>query len=328
MTGKPFPILFISALDAENALASSGLIKRLSDEMPDARFTIVAGENAAGLFEAVPNLDRLITVKKAGGLFAQMDLRSKLKDTRWGLVIDTRGTGIAGWLNRDRRAEPKPAPGGLPEHKVLAAARMLNLETDPPSPWLFTSAETEAKAEVDLAGEGPILAVGPGAAWIGRIWPPERFGQVAMKLMKEGAPLEGGRIIAFGHERDREAMLSAKFPIARSQIVLRPYDQDFLTAFAWLKKARLYIGNDNIWTRLAAAAGVPTLALFGPSDEEVDAPWGPLVRVVRGPRDFTAFKAIDPHLDQQMSHMLDLSADQVLEDAIELLRQTEPKKRG
>jgi len=247
-----------------------------------------------------------------------------LKATRWGLIVDTRGSGIAGWLNRDRRAEPRPAPSGLAEHKVIAAARMLNLEDNPPSPFLFTSPEVEAQAELDLAGQGPILAVGPGAAWTGRIWPPERFGQVAMKLMMEGAPLAGGRIIAFGHERDREAMLSAKFPIARSQIVLRPYDQDFITAFAWLKRCRLYIGNDNIWTRLAAAAGIPTLVLFGPSDESVDAPWGPRVRVVRGPRDFNAFKAIDPHLDQQMSHMLDLPADQVLEDAKELLRQTEP----
>lgn len=327
MTGKPFPILFISAMDAEAALASSGLIKRLSDEMPDARFTIVAGENAAGLFEDVPNLDQLIRLKKAPvGLFGQMDLRGKLNDRKWGLIVDTQGLGIAGWLRRERRAEPKPRPGALAEHKVLESARLLNLEDDPPSPWLSTSAEVEAQTDIDLAGEGPILGVGPGAAWIGRMWPPERFGQVAMKLMGEGGPLAGGRIIAFGHERDREAMLSAKFPIARSQIVLRPYDQDFVTAFAWMKRCRLYIGNDNIWTRLAAAAGAPTLAVFGPSDESLDAPWGPYVRVVRGPRDFAAFKAIDPRLDQQMSHMLDLSADQVLEDAIELLRQTEAKR--
>ncbi|MDQ2712308.1 MAG: glycosyltransferase family 9 protein [Acidobacteriota bacterium] len=41
---------------------------------------------------------------------------------------------------------------------------------------------------------------------------------------------------------------------------------------SWLRGARLYIGNDSGITHLAAAVGVPTLALFGPTDPKV---WGP-----------------------------------------------------
>jgi hypothetical protein len=49
----------------------------------------------------------------------------------------------------------------------------------------------------------------------------------------------------------------------------------------WLAGARLYIGNDSGITHLAAAVGIPTLALFGPTDPNVWAPRGPHVRVAR-----------------------------------------------
>jgi ADP-heptose:LPS heptosyltransferase len=49
----------------------------------------------------------------------------------------------------------------------------------------------------------------------------------------------------------------------------------------WLARARLYIGNDSCITHLAAAAGTPVLALFGPTDPARWAPRGPNVRVLR-----------------------------------------------
>lgn len=49
----------------------------------------------------------------------------------------------------------------------------------------------------------------------------------------------------------------------------------------WLARAAVYIGNDSGITHLAAAAGTPVLALFGPTDPAVWAPRGPHVQVVR-----------------------------------------------
>jgi len=49
----------------------------------------------------------------------------------------------------------------------------------------------------------------------------------------------------------------------------------------WLAGARLYIGNDSGVTHLAAAVGIPVLALFGPTDPAVWAPRGANVRVAR-----------------------------------------------
>ena len=50
----------------------------------------------------------------------------------------------------------------------------------------------------------------------------------------------------------------------------------------WLASARVYIGNDSGITHLAAAAGVPVVAVFGPTDPEIWAPRGERVQVLRG----------------------------------------------
>ena len=48
-----------------------------------------------------------------------------------------------------------------------------------------------------------------------------------------------------------------------------------------LAHADFYIGNDSGLMHIAAAAGAPTLGLFGPSREAHYAPWGPRAGVVR-----------------------------------------------
>jgi heptosyltransferase III len=54
---------------------------------------------------------------------------------------------------------------------------------------------------------------------------------------------------------------------------------DLYELACWLSRAALYIGNDSGITHLAAAAGTPVLALFGPTDPEIWGPRGPNVRI-------------------------------------------------
>jgi heptosyltransferase III len=49
---------------------------------------------------------------------------------------------------------------------------------------------------------------------------------------------------------------------------------------SWLRTARVYIGNDSGITHLAAAAGTPVVAIFGPTDPAVWSPRGARVRLV------------------------------------------------
>jgi hypothetical protein len=58
---------------------------------------------------------------------------------------------------------------------------------------------------------------------------------------------------------------------------------DLLELARFLAGARAYVGNDTGITHLAAAVGVPTLALFGSTDPAVWGPRGHRVRILRAP---------------------------------------------
>jgi ADP-heptose:LPS heptosyltransferase len=77
-----------------------------------------------------------------------------------------------------------------------------------------------------------------------------------------------------------------------------------------MRQAVLFVGNDELWLHLAAAAGIPTFGLFGPSDE-TEAPIGGHVLAIRGPRTLADIQMIDPKLKQNVCHMLDLTIDHV-----------------
>ena len=322
MAEKPFPILFIASARLGEAIQASGLIRRLREEVPNARFTIVAGPVSAPLFADMPNLDQII-VHDDGGPAPTFRLWRKVRGRLWGLVVDLRGTGVSGFLRRRRRAVWKPAR--QPTHRVVQAAQLLGLADDPPAPFLFTGPDVEAAALDRTHGERPILAVAPGAGWVGKTWPAERFAAVAARMLSPSGPMADGRLMILGDSSIRDAARAVKLAVSRDRTILEPGQLGPLATYACLKRARLVIGNESAATLLAAAAGAPTLALFGPSDERVDAPWGPNARVLRGPRDFDAFRRLDPDLDQAVCHMLDLSVDTVVGAAQQLLAETESR---
>ena len=322
MSRGAFPILFITSNRIGDAVLSSGLIKRLADEIPNARFTIVAGPVAAPLFEEVPTLDRIIVFAKARNGGHWFDLWRQVRKERWGLVVDLRGSGISRFLSTRRRAIWRKT-AGAPVHKVLEAARTLKIEDEPAAPYIFISPETLGRAEELTAGVGPILALAPAANWLGKTWPIERFSRVAMRLLDAEGPLKGGRLMVLGAPKDHPLAKGLRDVVGRNQFIDLTEDTDLLTAYACLKRARLFIGNDSGTMHLAAAAGVPTLGLFGPSDDRLYGPWGPDARVVRGPRDFEQIRAVDPGFTQALCHMMDLRVDTVVRAAEDLLAATD-----
>ncbi len=54
---------------------------------------------------------------------------------------------------------------------------------------------------------------------------------------------------------------------------------DLAAVAGWLARAAAYIGNDSGISHLAAACGVPVVALFGPTDPRVWSPRGEVVRI-------------------------------------------------
>ena len=115
---KGFPILFIASSRIGDAVLASGLIKRLHDEIPAARFTIVAGPLSAPLFADTPNLSQLIVMDKTKGGGHWFKLWSRVRGRNWGLIVDRRGSSVARFLRAKRRAIHRTQPGE-PVHKVI-----------------------------------------------------------------------------------------------------------------------------------------------------------------------------------------------------------------
>jgi lipopolysaccharide export system permease protein len=277
-------ILFITATRIGDAVLSTGLLSHLVERHPAARFTIAAGPAAAPLFDSVPRLERLLVVAKKRWSLHWLALYAAVVGTRWDIVLDLRGSAL-GYLVRagQRLGEVKSAAG---EHRIVQLARILALET-PPAPALYIAARHERLAAELVPAGAPVLAIGPAANWRGKQWRAERFAELALRLTAPGGILAGARVavLAASHERAQAAPLLAAIPGERLiDLVGR---LDLLTAGAVLRRAAFFIGNDTGLMHIAAAAGAPTLGLFGPTQSSRYAPWGARTAVAQ--------TAIPPH---------------------------------
>ncbi|HEX3917039.1 MAG TPA: glycosyltransferase family 9 protein [Caulobacteraceae bacterium] len=316
---KSFPVLFIAPGGVSEAVLASGLLKKLHDEAPNPRFTIIANRKVAPLFSDMPKVERLIVTERKGSARRWFGLLGPMRARRWALVVDMPSRVIAGRLRPKGR--PLKRDDAEPAHKLIEAARLMRLEDEPPAPYLFVSEETDAKAATLVAGEGPILAIAPTAEWVGKSWPIERFAEVARRLRAPGAAMAGARVMILGEKSEGHEVEPVRSTASKDLIIDLVGKTDLLTTFAALKRADLFIGNDTGFSQLAAAAGVPTIALFGPSDDRIWRPWGEDVRVVRGARSLEEIRKVDSTLSAQIRHMIDLSADSVLATAETLLEE-------
>lgn len=309
-----FPILYIAEADAEAAVLSSGVLAHLVEALPNADFTIVGSAASAPLFADTPRLTRLIVLDRTGR-WDWIALWNQVRDIRWGLVVDMRGTQFSARLRRLKRAVRGPDLPGL--HAVELAARVLQLDQIP-APRLFVGDPTRTAAEALIGeGSGPILGVGPGADWIGKRWPAERYAKVATLLLASDGPLAGGRLMIVGEEADRDAAHTIRLAVPRSRVIELQGRLTPLQTAAALSRVSLYVGADSLWTQLAVAAGVPSIGVFGPSDDTRVGPWGGVS--IRGERTLEEFQAADPRLNQAIQYMMGLPAERVLRAARGLL---------
>ncbi len=271
-------VLFVSANRIGDAVLSTGLVDHLVHAHPGVRLTIACGPLATNLFEAAPNVERIIAITKARWSGHWFRLWRQTVGQMWDLVVDLRASALA-WLvpARSRRVL---RPSHDPAHRLVHLARVLSLN-EPAAPHVWIAERHRADAEVLIPHDGPVLAIGPTANWGGKQWRAERFAEVVARLTDPKSILPTARIavLGSGDERGAAAPLLEAIPEARRiDLVGRV---DLLTASACLRRCALYIGNDSGLMHLAAASGVPTLGLFGPSREAHYAPWGPHTAVVR-----------------------------------------------
>lgn len=301
-------ILFVTSTRIGDAVLSSGLLDHLAVTRPDARFTIACGPIAAPLFQAVPNLDRVIVMAKRSASLHWLMLWSQTVTALWDMVVDLRGSALA-WAVPARSRKVLP-PGERPEHRVERLARLFDLAA-PPAPRVWLSDACKQAAAGLIPDGRPVLALGPTANWAPKTWPAENFAALVADLTGPDGIMPGARVALFGALSERanaEKVMHAIAPERRIDLV---GSIDLLTVAACLARAALYVGNDSGLMHLAAASGCPTLGLFGPSQAVHYAPWGshtavaetevPYAELVGGP-------GFDHLADDNLMHSLSVAA--------------------
>lgn len=316
MSGR-FPVLYIAEKDPSEALLSCGILAYLVEALPQASFTVVGSPQSAPLFADLPRLSRLITMQGQGRL-DWVGLWNQVRATRWGLVVDLRGSALSGKLKRKHRAVRSAAIDPT-RHAAEQAAAILALEEVPP-PRLFLSDATREKADALLPpSERPLVVLAPGHPWIGGQWPGGRYAQAIEPLLMPDGRLAGARVALIGPAVDRDTVNAVRSVVPVNRLIELQGEMEPLVCAAVLARASLYVGPDSIWTHLAVAAGAPTVGLFGPTDERVRGPW--LGQSVRGPRSLEEFHKLDPRGDQALAHLHDITPERVTQAALKLLSQ-------
>ena len=309
-------ILFITSTRVGDAILSTGLLAKLIDQHPDARVTIACGPAAAPLFDGVPNLERIIVLDKMMFSLHWLAMWWVSVGKIWDVLVDLRNTPMSYLL----AAKKGYRLGRLREsgHRVEQLSAVMGLAEAPPGPkiWLTRQVRETAKA---LIPEGPpVLAIGPAANWQAKTWRARYFVDLIKRLTGPSGILPGARVAVFGRDDERPMVLQVIDAIPEDRRIDLVGRLDLLTAGACLERSALYIGNDSGLMHLAAAMGIPTLGLFGPSLEEHYAPWGPLCAVARADKSFDEiFPENFNHRDTD-SLMDSLSVDTVEQAAREL----------
>jgi heptosyltransferase-1 len=144
----------------------------------------------------------------------------------------------------------------------------------------------------DLSPGRRVCVLAPGAGWGAKRWPLERFGALAQQLQSMGLTVmvNAPRI---------DNSLAAQV-VAASAGAARIVVCNVTGLIALLRRTALLVGGDSGPMHLAAALGVPLVALFGPTTAARNGPWGPGPKIVlRDAASDTTYKrndALDPGL--------------------------------
>jgi heptosyltransferase II len=278
--------------DAVMALPALGAIRR---HFTDAQVTIAARASIAPLFSAGTEArpDAILTV-------AGDSERDRLRDGKFDAILLLTNSFQSAWIARRARVPERwgyransrrwlltrsaPRPRGRVHmtQSYLELARRLGIDAPDETPRVAVPAELRARGDAALARAGvaadaSIVGFAPGAAY-GRAkrWPPDRVAAVAARLAARGVvPL----LLGAADDRDTGREIESCLP-SGARVVNLIGRTDLGALIGVLARCRAFVSNDSGAMHLAAAAGVPVTAMFGPTDERVTAPIGRRVDLI------------------------------------------------
>ncbi len=258
---------------------------------------------------------------RMAGYDLALDFQGLWKSAAWARLSGA--ARVAGWAARFRR-EPASvwllreratrAPHGTHViDKNLALLQVLGLACEGQREFSLPALERQdaaVGAGLRQLGLDDFVLLNPGGGWESKLWPPERFGELARRLR-----LRGFRsLVTWG---PGEETLAERVVACSEGAALRCFPTTLLEFCALARRARLCVAADTGPLHLACAVRAPVLALFGPTDPERNGPFDALdVVVSHRPACFPCHRR---HCPTHAHGMRELSDEQVLAGAEERL---------
>ena len=166
---------------------------------------------------------------------------------------------------------------------LLGIKPTMNEETLPRLELLFTQVHISFAAdwliEHQIRPEQMLIGIHAGTALfknhIMRRWTPDKFAILAKRLKDE----LGATILLFGGPDDVQANEIILQTAADSVIEVKT--KSIMDSIAVMKKLSLFVSNDSALMHIAGAIALPTIAIFGPTNETYVHPWKTQYEVVR-----------------------------------------------
>jgi len=215
-----------------------------------------AGNLAEGAFDAallLPNAFHAAWIARRAGI-----------PERWGYRGDWRGPLLTRAIDRPGKVHQR-----VYYQRLVAALGMPNRDAEPSI--AVPSVAIDAARGLLLAGgwngTSPLATLAPGAAYGGaKRWPPEYFAGLARALHGDGAAVV---LVGSGADAPTARQVEAAAAVPLVNVVGRT---DLSVLAGIFKQSRAVVSNDSGAMHLAAAAGAPVVALFGPTNEQATAP--------------------------------------------------------
>lgn len=295
MTLSKAPRVLIVRLSAiGDCLLTLPVACAIKDQLPAATITWVVERAAAPLLRNHSCIDRLIELPR-GWLKSPRTvwgLRKALRQQNCEVSIDAQSltkSAAAAWLSGARKRIGLARPWGrelslfinnvriepTSEHIVDRQLEMLApLGVKWPQARFDVPRDAAAEQRVtawldDPRFAGGFIAVNPGAGWDSKLWPAERFAQVAAHV---GRAHRLPTLVVWGGSRERSWAQEIAQQAEGHAHVAPPTTLPELASV--VRRAKLFVGSDTGPMHLAAATGTPCVALYGPSRPDLCGPFG------------------------------------------------------
>lgn len=323
-----------------DAVMSLPALRAIRGRFPEAHIAVLARPWVGALYDGERSIDRVIALEGGSGVrdwSAKWRMARALRQERFDLAIlfpnsfesaalvDCSGVRRRIGYARDGRslllteAIALPKPGEVPRHErfyyleMLRRAGILDQLPDVSEIRLDGADQARVRGDGMFSARGiapPVVGVSPGAAYGGaKRWLPERFAESARSL----AAQLGGSVAVFGSaaERDMCEEVSRAAGHSARNLAGATTLREFIDMTA---ACRLYLTNDSGAMHVASALGVPTVTVFGPTDEFATGPSGPHSRLLREPVECAPCKLRECPIDHRC--MTRVSAERVVAEAL------------